>query len=280
METHCPICKNPKKEVNKFCSYKCRNIYINSRKDYSKQAIKLSESLIKYNEERLGPILVFNVVCDTCKNTFEVLERQNKFPTKDIYYCSIFCAKTRKMPEDEKLNRSLSRKPDSISGEDWIKRRNKKGTYSSLSKEEKFKIRSEAGKKAVATKIKNGQIKYDKSILKDYRLLCRFVFKLRDFPEEFDLSLYQKYGTYRAKNYGDNQTGIVRDHMYSVKEGFKNNVDPYLLSHPANCNLIRGNDNQHKHTKCTITLEELKERVEKWNEKYGPYPNDRANHLQ
>jgi hypothetical protein len=81
--------------------------------------------------------------------------------------------------------------------------------------------------------------------------------------------LIRKYGWYKAKNKGNNLNGVSRDHMYSVMEGYRNNVDPSIISHPANCRLIRHNDNISKLDGSTITLEELLDRIEKWNKKYN-----------
>jgi hypothetical protein len=58
--------------------------------------------------------------------------------------------------------------------------------------------------------------------------------------------------------------------MYSVNEGWKNNIDPNLLRHPANCNLIPHSENQKKNAKSSITLEELMERIKDFE---SLYPN-------
>ena len=102
-----------------------------------------------------------------------------------------------------------------------------------------------------------------------YKLQCQFNFALSDFPDEFDFDLIRKYGWYKAKNKGNNPNGVSRDHMYSVMEGYRNNVDPSIISHPANCRLIRHNDNISKLDGSTITLEQLLDRIEKWNKKYN-----------
>jgi hypothetical protein len=103
----------------------------------------------------------------------------------------------------------------------------------------------------------------------NYRADCSFKFSLNDFPDEFDFSLIEQFGWYRAKNRGDNLTGISRDHMISVKYGFDNNIDPKIISHPANCQLVRHNENSSKCSKCSITIEELYKRIDEWNNKYG-----------
>ena len=110
-------------------------------------------------------------------------------------------------------------------------------------------------------------------LCKYYKKLCCFNFSLNSYPDEFDFSLIEKYGWYKAKNRGDNLNGISRDHIYSRNKGFENLIDPYIISHPANCQLLRHNDNASKHSDCDIELESLIEKLKKWNQKYGEYPN-------
>lgn len=104
-----------------------------------------------------------------------------------------------------------------------------------------------------------------KTAWENYKTKCRFTFNVYDYPDLFDLSLIESYGWYEAKNRGDNSNGISRDHMYSVREGFINNIDPRIISHPVNCNLIRHRDNQKKYVKSSITIEELESRIQKFN---------------
>lgn len=102
-----------------------------------------------------------------------------------------------------------------------------------------------------------------------YRHDCAFTFALSDFPDEFDFSLIEKYGWYKAANHGNNLNGVSRDHMYSVKDGFINNVDPKIISHPANCKLVLQRYNSSKYSKSSITLEQLMDRIQKWDIKYN-----------
>ena len=121
--------------------------------------------------------------------------------------------------------------------------------------------------------LKNTQIS-DKYLVKVYKRLCNFTFALNSYPQEFDFSLIEKYGWYNAKNHGNNLNGVSRDHIYSQNKGFENLIDPYIISHPANCQLLRHNDNISKYTKCEILLEDLIEKIAQWNNKYGEYPNN------
>ena len=104
--------------------------------------------------------------------------------------------------------------------------------------------------------------------IKRYREACKFKFSLNWFPLEFDFDLIKKYGWYKAKNHGNNLNGVSRDHMYSIMDGYINRVDPKILSHPANCKLMLHRDNSSKRNKSSITLEELKKRIDSWDKKY------------
>lgn len=90
-----------------------------------------------------------------------------------------------------------------------------------------------------------------------YKIKCKFTFNIYDYPNWFNTSIIDEYGWYSASNKGNNLNGVSRDHMISVRYGFENNIDPKIISHPANCSLIRHKDNQTKRTKCSLTLEEL-----------------------
>ena len=91
------------------------------------------------------------------------------------------------------------------------------------------------------------------------------------FPDEFDFSLIEQYGWYAAKNRGNNLNGVSRDHMFSVKDGFINYIDPIFLAHPANCRLIRHNENISKLDKSLFSKTELLSRIIEWDNKYGKY---------
>jgi hypothetical protein len=52
--------------------------------------------------------------------------------------------------------------------------------------------------------------------------------------------------------------------MYSVHHGWKNNIDPIIISHPANCEIMFGIENIRKRTNSSISIEELVERIKNW----------------
>lgn len=106
-----------------------------------------------------------------------------------------------------------------------------------------------------------------------YRKMCNFKFNLNDFPEEYNFDLIRENGWYKAKNRGNNLYGVSRDHIVSVKFGFEHSIDPYIISHPANCQLLIHTDNESKNCKCDMSIEELIEKINKWHKKYGVYEN-------
>ncbi len=73
--------------------------------------------------------------------------------------------------------------------------------------------------------------------------------------------------SYRTHIKQVNPTGVRRDkynhldHKYSVSEGFKNNIPVYIIGSHHNLEVIDGIDNIKKSSKCSITKEELTEKV-------------------
>ena len=71
-----------------------------------------------------------------------------------------------------------------------------------------------------------------------------------------------------AANRGNNLNGTSRDHIFSIKEGFIQGINPEIISHPANCELVRQIENSLKNSKCGITLEALLERINEFEERF------------
>lgn len=101
-----------------------------------------------------------------------------------------------------------------------------------------------------------------------YSYQCRFTFSIAKYPHIFEYAspLIKKYGWYSASNRGNNLSGCSRDHLYSVSDGFKNNVDPKIMSHPMNCRIVPHRKNQSKNKKSSITLADLLERIKLFEE--------------
>ena len=267
---------------------------------------KISDKVNEHLNKKFGAIEQFEVECANikCKKHFFVHERREEFPKKDHYFCSIKCGHqyaasfvtdqikqqiskklsqtkhiikcykcgkdietsicvSRKMC-DECKSSSVSNKKIIVTQDGIIKQKSRYDHVFELKQfEEIFKNKPSISTKEIA------QIR--KKVYKIYRILCSFRFSLTEFPEEFDFQSLKKCGMYSASNHGNNLNGVSRDHMFSVYDGFKQNVSPLLISHPANCQLILQRKNASKRTNSVITLDELKQRITKWELKYGKY---------
>ncbi len=74
--------------------------------------------------------------------------------------------------------------------------------------------------------------------------------------------LVSQLGVYHpTKNPG----GVSRDHMYSVEQAWREATSPEIVSHPANCMVMPHSKNISKGSGSSISLDELLDRIEKWN---------------
>lgn len=291
--------ENCKEIVENICPYCNEHLLMNKRTFANhvrwckknpkyEQILKLTKEnvsikLKEHYKQIHGQLKEFHVNCYKCGNDFIVNEYENDFPTKEKYFCSEHCAKSHIFTDEtkEKIRQGIIKYNYKINP-----------NYNGLIKEQihicqvcgkEYKGKSKYCSKSCSRK-HNLYLKIPKilqlqdnkrieEIKKIYKRYCQFQFALNKYPEEFDFSLIEKFGWYKAKNHGNNLNGISRDHKYSCQEAFKKLIDPYLISHPANCQLLQHNQNISKLDKCSITLEELKNNIEQWNIKYGEYPN-------
>lgn len=99
---------------------------------------------------------------------------------------------------------------------------------------------------------------------KFYRPSCEFTFNINEVKDRFDIKLVEVYGWYSPSNKGNNLNGVSKDHMYSVREGFVNKVDPEIIKHPANCRLLTHTNNNRKNFNSSISYNELIDRIKNW----------------
>jgi hypothetical protein len=94
--------------------------------------------------------------------------------------------------------------------------------------------------------------------------MCRFRFNIQDYPQEFDLDLINQIGWCNK----DNPNGLSRDHMLSISYGWKRDIPAIIISHPANCEIMRYENNHEKGWRSSFNLHELIMRIKDWNKKY------------
>lgn len=207
--------------------------------------------------------------CINCDNVLEFESKNNKFCSKSC--SSSYTNKTRKhtLETRKKIAERLSGRKYIETHIVEIECNECRKVFEQEIKGTSPRLKTFCSKSCSARytyKIRNGNI--DTASLNYYRSLSNFKFNLKDYPLEFDFTLIQEHGWYKPKNHGDNLNGVSRDHMVSVKYGFENNIDPTIISHPANCRLILHNDNVSKGASNHITYEELLIRIDEWNNKY------------
>lgn len=218
----------------KFCSLSCGTKFRN--------AIKLEKDINKYKSNPSR--------CKCCQEVLEYTKRKNK-------YCSTRCAAL--------ITNQIPRKRGPLPAE--------KHPYSSI----RF-IKCTYTGQYYSNRNFDGSFRkcspYIKNNKEKYYYYARFKFNVYHYPEEFDISLINYYGWYtcpgrKRKNQEKNILGVSRDHIISVSYGFANNIDPRIISHPANCRIMLHLENKAKHINCDLTVEQLIEKINAWDKKYN-----------
>ncbi len=217
----------------KFCSLSCGTAFRN------KASAEKAESNYNLNSTK----------CKHCQSILEYQKRKNK-------YCSRSCAAKVSNQVIRKRGPSATDKPP-FSTIKFVLCKHTGQYYSNRNTDGSFRKCSP-------------YIKTDKE---KYYSDARFKFNVYLFPEEFDLTLIEQHGWYtcpgkKRKGQTKNTTGVSRDHIVSVSYGFANNIDPKIISHPANCRLMLHSENKNKSSKCNLTIHQLLLKIEDWNRKY------------
>lgn len=107
---------------------------------------------------------------------------------------------------------------------------------------------------------KIGRLITDEKVV--YYKQCQFNFD----PYRYDFipgySLLTEHGIYHPIN---NPNGACRDHILSKAFGWSNQIDPIIISHPANCQFLLNKDNIKKNSDSWISLADLQERISQWD---------------
>lgn len=88
-------------------------------------------------------------------------------------------------------------------------------------------------------------------------------FSFTCYTTDKEKQLLEQYGVFNTKT---NTKGCVRDHLLSRRYGFDNNIATWIISHPANCEIVSNSENiRRANTNDNlITLEELLYRIENY----------------
>ena len=245
----------------------------NYENNYKQYKLNINKTL---QEKHNNLFKNYNVICKVCKKEFNIYCSENNF-NKGNYKqtCSSKCAhKLSTLNSDnEKRKENIKKAIDEFNIKNGSKQIEQIKKCKYCNNEYKTLRNSTFCSIKCARLYKSTEQMKNKEPFERYKKLCEFKFGIINFPDEFNFNIIKENGWYEAANRGNNLNGVSRDHMYSCKEGFNNLIDPYLISHPANCNLILQSSNASKHSKCSISYNELINKVINWNNKYGLYEN-------
>jgi len=253
-------CQNDTTGKRVYCSLTCRNIFVNK---YLRNYDKVSDTFKQKKKEKEEKYLENPKKCLHCNNTIP-------YDSKDNNYCNHSCFASesngrREVTWSDKISKSIHR----YLIENGIKEEGKIGTYDIICKgcgnifQKNRNDLSYCSSECRKSFRRKNMDEYQK-----YRLDANFKFNLADYPDEFDFTLVKEHGWYSPTNKNNNLGGVSRDHMFSVREGFEMGINPELISHPANCRLMIHTDNISKNKKSIITIEDLLDRIKKFEDKY------------
>jgi len=260
MECKNTDCKNETTGKRIYCSLTCRNIFVNTNlRSYD----KVLETFQKKRKEKEDKYLENPKRCLHCDIIIPYISKKNK-------YCNSSCfAKATNGNREYTWGNKISQSIHKYLINNGIKGEGKIGIYDitcngcgNIFQKERPDL-----KYCSSECMKNFKRK-DMDEYQKYRLDTNFKFGLSDYPNEFDFSLIKEHGWYSPSNKNNNLTGVSRDHILSVREGFEMGIDPQIISHPANCRLMIHNENISKNKRSDITIEELLEKITIFESKY------------
>ena len=110
------------------------------------------------------------------------------------------------------------------------------------------------------TKIERGWVIPDE-FLSDYQIYRKQVKRLTETTYKEYKNIINPNNLERVTN---GKNGFQLDHKYSIIEGFLNNVEPEIISHHRNLQMIEWSSNRTKSKRCDIDLEQLKNEIKSY----------------
>lgn len=114
--------------------------------------------------------------------------------------------------------------------------------------------------KGIKTKIERGWI-IPEEFLSDYQIYRKKVKRLTETTYKTYKNIVNPNNLERVTN---GKNGFQLDHRYSIIEGFLNNVEPDIISHYCNLQMLEWSSNRTKSKRCDIDLEQLKNEIKSY----------------
>lgn len=192
--------------------------------------------------------------CKCCDIIFTPKDRRNKF-------CSKSCSAT----YNNKGNKQSSETKEKISKKLANLNQFKKIKWGEYTK---IKIvKCNCCKKRTVTKLEDDFICcYSNRIPNSIRIKYKFKFDVEKYPDIFDLETINNIGWYCANKKSEkyNLNGLSKDHKVSVKYAFENSCDPFYITHPLNCEIMKQSKNARKNRKNSISYNELIKSIDEY----------------
>jgi len=253
-------CQNETTGKRVYCSLTCRNIFVNK---YLRSYDKVSDTSQQKKKEKEEKYLENPKKCIHCESIIPYDSRKNNYCNHSCYAKST--NGNREYNWGDKIKNSIHK----YLIKNGIKEEGKIGIYDITCKGcGNIFQKNRNDLSYCSSECRKGFRRKNMDEYQKYKVDSNFKFSLNEYPNEFDFTLVERYGWYSPTNKNNNLNGVSRDHMFSVREGFEKGIDPKIISHPANCRLMIHNDNISKNKKSVITIEELLERIKKFEEKY------------
>jgi len=244
-----------------YCSLTCRNIFVNKHlRNYD----KVSNTFQQKKKEREEKYLENPKKCIHCNTVIPYEYRKNN-------YCNHSCVALYNNPIREVTwVDNIKNGIHNYLIENGIREKDKIGKYEIICKGcGNIFEKNRSDIKYCSSNCRKEFKRKNMDDYKKYKSDCSFKFNLKDYPDYFNFLLVEKHGWYSPTNKNNNLSGVSRDHMFSVREGFEKEIDPYLISHPANCELMIHNYNISKNKKSSITIDDLLNKIKEFEEKFN-----------
>lgn len=274
-----PICKNcsnqvlvlcgPYKKLGEFCSINCSNFYKNKMNTIivdeetglpvSKLiAIKRAFTLNNTIDEETGLTLRKLINLNVSKGRLKIDSKTGKTIAKIAMQKE---AIRRRNTIDEETGLSL----EQLYGKKTYENNLKNGHFKRVGKLLKEFYKTEKGKECKKrTAIKQRRTLLGLNSTKNlYSLGERDRYKIYKRRVRYYTSkncIHLKNYEKRANHYNDKNAYHV-DHKFSISHGFENNIPPYIIGSFYNLQMLPWKQNLEKSTNCSITIEELLEKV-------------------
>ncbi len=112
--------------------------------------------------------------------------------------------------------------------------------------------------KRIATGIENGKMIASSNKSK-FGVYCNLVWR----QTEYNYKVYRNY--INPSDLERKNKKYALDHIFSVQQGFMQNIAPEIISHPCNLRIMDWVENSRKNTRCDISIYELRNKIGAFN---------------